>query len=51
MIEEADESAFWMEFIIDENMLTKEKVADLLGEAGELTAIFISARKTASFRE
>ena len=47
VIEEADESSFWLEFIIDESMLKKEQVESLLKEAGELTAIFTSSRKTA----
>lgn len=51
VIEEADESAFWMEFLIDENILSKEKVSALLKEACELTAIFVAGRKTAGFRE
>ena len=47
VLEEADESAFWLEFIIDEKLLGKERVDDLLKEAKELTAIFVSSRKTA----
>lgn len=45
VLEEADESAFWLEFIIDEKLTPK--VASLLNEANELTAIFFSSRKTA----
>ena len=48
VIEEVDESAFWLEFVIDEDLLPKEKTALLLKEAQELTAIFIASRKTAS---
>ena len=48
VIEEADESEFWLQMIIDENLLKKERVLSLLKEAGELTSIFISSRKTAS---
>ena len=47
VIEEADESTFWLEFIISEKLLEKRKVSSLLKEAIELTAIFISSRKTA----
>lgn len=47
VIEEADESCFWLEFIIDENLLKKGQVEPLLKEAEELTAIFITSRKTA----
>ena len=47
VLEEADESHFWLEFIIDENMLKIELVETLQKEAEELTAIFVSSRKTA----
>jgi len=47
VIEEADESSFWLEFIIDENLLKKHLVEPLMKEAKELTAIFITSRKTA----
>jgi len=46
VIEEVDESCFWMEFIIDEGLLPKRRVAPLLAEGGESKAIFISARHT-----
>ena len=47
-LEEADETAFWLEFIIDEKLLKKDLVEPLLAEAVELTRIFASSRKTAS---
>ena len=47
VIEESDESSFWLEFIIDEDLLTKDKVSPLFKESEELTAIFFSSRKTA----
>ncbi|MBW8001076.1 MAG: four helix bundle protein [Planctomycetes bacterium] len=47
VIEESDESSFWMEFIIDEKMISQSKVTALLEESKELTAIFIASRKTA----
>ena len=47
VLEETDESAFWLEFIIDEQLLKKNLVEPLLKEANELTAIFFSSRKTA----
>lgn len=47
VLEETDESAFWLEFVIDENLLPREKVFPLFNEANELTAIFYSSRKTA----
>ncbi|MFC1879956.1 four helix bundle protein [Thermodesulfobacteriota bacterium] len=48
VLEETDETAFWLEFIIDEKMLKKNIVEPLLSEAIELTAIFASSRMTAS---
>jgi len=47
VIEEIDEACFWLEFILDERLLTRRHVEALLAEAGELRAIFISSRKTA----
>jgi four helix bundle protein len=46
VIEEVDESCFWLEFIIDEKLLNEKQVAPLLNEGEELTSIFISSRKT-----
>ena len=51
VIEEADESYFWLEFVVDENLLKDQLVKPLLEEADELTAIFIASRKTAKFRD
>ena len=48
VLEETDEAAFWLEFIIDEKLLKKTLVEQLLKETEELTAIFASSRKTAS---
>ncbi len=48
VVEEADESIFWIEFLLEENLSTQEKCASLLKESRELTAIFIASRKTAS---
>jgi hypothetical protein len=46
VIEEVDESCFWMEFIVDEELLAKKQVAPLLVEGEELKSIFIAARHT-----
>ncbi len=46
VIEETDEACFWLEFIIDELLLKKRLVEPLLNEGRELTAIFVSSRKT-----
>jgi four helix bundle protein len=45
--EESDESAFWMELIIEGEILKKSLVSALLQEANELTAIFTASGETA----
>lgn len=46
VIEESDESIFWLQLIIDEALLKPELVETLLNEAKEITSIFIQTRKT-----
>ena len=46
VIEEVDESDFWIEFLTDKNFKPKELVEKLMNEAQELTSIFVSSRKT-----
>ena len=50
-LEETDESFFWLEFIVDERLIERQLVESLLEEANELTAIFISSRKTAKSKK
>src|SRR3712207_3830996 len=45
--EEADETGFWLELTIDAELLAKKRVAPLLAEANELTAMMVATRKTA----
>jgi four helix bundle protein len=45
--EEADESAFWLELIMDGGLLNLELVTPLHQEAEELTAIFTASGRTA----
>jgi len=46
VVEEADESAFWLELLIETGTFKKEKLENLLNEARELTALFNAARTT-----
>ena len=46
--EEADESAFWLELIIETGLLSAAKVTPLLTEAGEIVAMMASSKKTAA---
>ena len=51
VLEEIDESVFWIEFIIDEKLFDVDKIESLYNEANELKAIFYSARKTMKQRK
>ncbi len=46
--EEADESAFWLELIIETGLLNPGKVTPLLAETGEIVAMMASSKKTAA---
>ncbi|MGJ8643639.1 MAG: four helix bundle protein [Luteolibacter sp.] len=45
-VEESDESALWMELIIEDNILPAKQVESLRQEANQLTAIFCASIKT-----
>jgi four helix bundle protein len=45
--EEGDETAFWLELIIDSALLTEARIHPLLTEAGELVAIMAASGKSA----
>ena len=46
VIEEADETVFWLEMIIESDLMKKELVSPLLQEANEIVAIMVSTCKT-----
>ncbi len=48
VVEEADETAFWLELLIASQILPPSRLQPLLAETNELTAIFAAARKTVS---
>lgn len=45
--EEADESLFWMELLVEGELLPKERLTDLMAEGDELVAIFVASINTA----
>jgi four helix bundle protein len=47
VVEETDESLYWLELLEESSLITPEKLAELLKEANELLAISVAARKTA----
>src|SRR3989442_10972975 len=44
--EEADESALWMELLIEGGLVPGRRLEKLLDEANQLTAILVASRKT-----
>ena len=50
VVEEADETVFWLELITDLNLLDPEKTTEVLKEANELLAIFSASYQTARGR-
>jgi four helix bundle protein len=51
VIEEADETEFWLEFIMEEKLIQNKKVLPLFNEAHELSSIFITTRRTAQSKK
>ena len=49
--EEAEESLFWMELLIENNLMKKEKLELLMKEADEIVSIIVSFIKTAKSRK
>ena len=46
VIEEIDESAFWLEVIIESNLVKRKLIEPLLQETNEIIAIMISSSKS-----
>jgi len=46
VVEEADETSFWIEFLMEEGLLPERLVQELLREARELVSIFVVTQKT-----
>jgi four helix bundle protein len=45
--EETDESVFWLEFLVEAEIMPKSRMLDLIDEAKQLTSIFAASRCTA----
>ncbi|MGH9521676.1 MAG: four helix bundle protein [Terriglobales bacterium] len=48
VLEEADETVYWLELIVESGLLPQKKLDSLLAEANELVAIFAASKLTAS---
>lgn len=47
VVEEADETVFWLELLIETNIVEQKRMNSLLVEASELLAIFAASQHTA----
>jgi four helix bundle protein len=47
VLEESDETQYWLELFLELESLDRQVLKDLIQEADELTAIFVTALKTA----
>jgi hypothetical protein len=50
VVEEADESVFWMELLVDAQIVQKARLDGLITEGNELVSIFVASQKTAKGR-
>jgi four helix bundle protein len=49
-VEESDEAAYWVEILAEAEIVSTQAGADLLGEATQLTRIFVASRETVRAR-
>jgi four helix bundle protein len=47
VIEEADETVFWLEVLAESGIIKTNKLAEMMAEANQLLAIFSASGKTA----
>ena len=47
VLEESDETVFWLELMLETGVFPSAKLAGLIKEANELTAIFVASLRTA----
>ena len=47
VVEEADETVFWLEMLVETSIVPAKKMDELLKEANELLAIFAASQRTA----
>jgi four helix bundle protein len=50
VVEEIDETVFWLELLVDAEIIQPRRLVDLLTEANELLAIFAASQHTAKHK-
>lgn len=46
VVEEADETVFWLEFVVDAGLMPEKRLQPLITDANELLAIFAASQRT-----
>ena len=47
VLEEADETTYWLELLVESNLVAQRRLSNLIRESQALSAIFAASRKTA----
>ena len=47
VVEEADETVYWLDLLVDSQLVAESRLVELRGEASELLAIFAASQLTA----
>ena len=50
-LQELDETSYWLELLVEGNLVKAERLQSLQDEANQLTAIFVASVKTAKTRK
>lgn len=50
VVEEADETVFWLDLLVEAGIVARSRMENLLAEANELVSIFVVSRSTARRR-
>jgi len=51
IVQELEETVYWLEMIVDSGIIKAEQMAELMKEADELIAVLVSSVKTIKIRK
>ena len=49
-LQELEETAYWLELLVESGIVAQERLTDLMDEAGQLTAILVTSAKSLKSR-
>jgi four helix bundle protein len=49
-LQELEESAYWMELLVESKIIAESRLTELLSEANELTAVLVACAKSAKLK-